>query len=345
MSTMPELTDPPIPPSRADSANFSARADAFLGWFTTAWENLREVVSFVGTAMTSAETNASAASTSAAAADQAKDQSVAAKTASEMARDQSVAAKTASETARDQSIAAKTTSETARDQSVTAKTASETARDQSVAAETASETAKAQSVEAKTASETARDQSVASATEAAASAITAASYAQKWVSGTSYTEGQLVWSPVDKQSYRRKTDGAGTKDPSADSANWVRIGSVPNDASVTREKIAPGFVLPEARVALGSGTAIDCLAGNYFTRTISAATTFSVSNVPAAGTAAAFLLDLTNGGSAIITWWSGVKWASGTAPTLTAAGRDVLGFFSHDGGTTWTGLVLGRDVK
>jgi hypothetical protein len=71
----------------------------------------------------------------------------------------------------------------------------------------------------------------------------------------------------------------------------------------------------------------------------------TVSNVPASGTAISFILDLTNGGSATITWWTGVKWASGTAPTLTSAGRDLLGFFTHDGGTTWNGLVLAKDVK
>jgi hypothetical protein len=94
-----------------------------------------------------------------------------------------------------------------------------------------------------------------------------------------------------------------------------------------------------------SASAIDLATGNYFTKTISGATTFTVSNTSSSGVATSFILDLTNGGSATITWWSGVKWAAGTAPTLTSAGRDVLGFFTHDGGTTWTGLVLGKDVK
>lgn len=102
--------------------------------------------------------------------------------------------------------------------------------------------------------------------------------------------------------------------------------------------------LREVRAALPANN-IDLATGNVFTKTISAATTLTVSNVPATGTTASFILDLTNGGSAAITWWSGVKWAGGTIPTLTAAGRDVLGFFTHDGGTTWTGLVLGKDVK
>lgn len=100
----------------------------------------------------------------------------------------------------------------------------------------------------------------------------------------------------------------------------------------------------EARVAMGAND-INIASGNYFSKTLGGATTFTVSNVPASGTAASFVLDLTNGGAYAITWWSGVKWAGGTAPTLTASGRDVLGFFTHDGGTTWTGLVLGKDVK
>lgn len=102
--------------------------------------------------------------------------------------------------------------------------------------------------------------------------------------------------------------------------------------------------LREVRVAMAAND-IDLATGNLFTKTISGATTLTVSNIPASGTLASFILDLTNGGSATITWWSGVKWAGGTAPTLTAAGRDVLGFYTHDGGTTWTGLLLGKDVK
>lgn len=90
---------------------------------------------------------------------------------------------------------------------------------------------------------------------------------------------------------------------------------------------------------------IDLATANFFTKTISGTTTFTVSNVPTTGTAVSFILNLTNGGSATVNWWSGVKWAGGTAPTLTTSGRDVLGFFTYDGGTTWTGLVLGKDVK
>lgn len=102
--------------------------------------------------------------------------------------------------------------------------------------------------------------------------------------------------------------------------------------------------MKEVKVAV-SASDIDLSLANYFTKTISGTTTFTVSNVPASGTTASFILELTDGGSATVNWFSGVKWAGGTAPTLTAAGVDILGFYSHDGGTTWRGLVLAKDSK
>lgn len=102
--------------------------------------------------------------------------------------------------------------------------------------------------------------------------------------------------------------------------------------------------LKETKAAIAASD-IDLSLGNYFTKTISATTTFTVSNVPASGTTASFILELTNGGSETVNWFSGVTWAGGTAPTLTAAGVDVLGFYTFDGGTTWRGLVVATDIK
>lgn len=102
--------------------------------------------------------------------------------------------------------------------------------------------------------------------------------------------------------------------------------------------------LKETSVAVGASN-IDMALGNYFTRTISGTTTLTVSNVPASGSFGSFIFDITNGGSATVNLWSGVKWAGGVAPTLTTAGRDSLGFYTVDGGTIWTGLVLGLDIK
>ena len=99
----------------------------------------------------------------------------------------------------------------------------------------------------------------------------------------------------------------------------------------------------DVKVAL-TGTAINPADGGLFTKTISAPTTFSVSAVPASPVVTSFILELTNGGSASVSFWPGVKWASGTAPELTSAGKDILGFYTHDGGGSWAGLVLGKDM-
>lgn len=71
-----------------------------------------------------------------------------------------------------------------------------------------------------------------SATNAAASATSAAGSASAaalasgvtiWVSGTTYAIGDCRFSPINSGTYRRKTAGAGTTDPSADGTNWALI--------------------------------------------------------------------------------------------------------------------------
>lgn len=100
----------------------------------------------------------------------------------------------------------------------------------------------------------------------------------------------------------------------------------------------------ETKVAMADNN-IDLVTGNLFTKTISVATTLTISGALSNGNANSFILELTNGGTGIITWWSGMKWAGGTAPTLTTAGVDILGFYSHDGGTTWRGMLMAKDSK
>lgn len=102
--------------------------------------------------------------------------------------------------------------------------------------------------------------------------------------------------------------------------------------------------LKERSVAMGAN-AIDLSLGNYFTKTISGATTLTVSNVPTSGTVGYFILELTNGGAGAVTYPTGTKWAKGTAPTLTASGIDLLRFVTRDAGTTWRGSRIDEDSK
>jgi len=95
--------------------------------------------------------------------------------------------------------------------------------------------------------------------------------------------------------------------------------------------------------SIGGGTQdIDLTLGNVISGTVdTSTTTFTFSNPPASGTCGSFTLFLTNGGSQTVNWPASVDWASGTAPTLTPAGVDILTFVTLDGGTTWYGFVAG----
>ena len=124
----------------------------------------------------------------------------------------------------------------------------------------------------------------------------------------------------------------------------IGIGTATPATELDVDGVITTNAINEAKVAMPA-SAIDLDAGSYFTKTISGATTLTISNVPSSGTGVSFILDLTNGGSDTVTWFSGVVWPYGSAPILTASGRDVLGFFTHDGGTTWNGFVIGYDVQ
>jgi hypothetical protein len=81
----------------------------------------------------------------------------------------------------------------------------------------------------------AQNSATAAASSATASAIsaanslaseqiaTAATGAPIWVSGTTYSLGATVFSPINGRIYRRVVAGGGTTDPASDSTNWREI--------------------------------------------------------------------------------------------------------------------------
>lgn len=79
-------------------------------------------------------------------------------------------------------------------------------------------------------SKTSELNSLANAQNAAAS-----NNAPKWVSGTTYTAGQIAWSPFNGRIYKRLITGAGTIDPSADATNWVLLSVVVEQVDVGTE--------------------------------------------------------------------------------------------------------------
>lgn len=93
------------------------------------------------------------------------------------------------------------------------------------------------------------------------------------------------------------------------------------------------------------GNEINVGLANHFTKTITANAQLSVTNVPSAPRVATFIMHVRNGGAFTTQWWPNINWAEGLAPTLSAAGRDVIGFSTLDGGLNWDGYLIGKDMK
>ena len=78
--------------------------------------------------------------------------------------------------------------------------------------------------------------------------------------------------------------------------------------------------------------------GNYFTKTVAAASTFTVSNVPASAYSMVVEITHTTGS---ITWFAGIRWPYGDpAPTLTTGKTHLFMFITDDAGTTWRASSL-----
>jgi hypothetical protein len=87
-----------------------------------------------------------------------------------------------------------------------------------------------------------------SETNAQASMLSAQAAANSsvWVSGTTYAAGDTRFSPTDFRTYRRRTAGAGSTDPTTDPTNWQLVSNGP-----------PGYMLVKAERASGvAGAAI-----------------------------------------------------------------------------------------
>lgn len=125
---------------------------------------------------------------------------------------------------------------------------------------------------------------------ASSNAAIAATNITKWVSGTTYAQGAVVWSPINGLGYRRITaSGSGTTDPSLDTTNYKQVngtGDVSTSGNQTisgvktfSSGIALGVDLPIADGGTGAGTALAAFdnlkqsATNAYSGTVILATT------------------------------------------------------------------------
>ena len=120
------------------------------------------------------------------------------------------------------------------------------------------------------------------------------------------------------------------------------------DFTLSRPKLKDYGEIKTSPASAAGTLTLDITNGNHFTTTLTEnVTTLTISNPTATGTLCAIELwikqDVT--GSWTFTWPAAVKWAGGTAPTVTATASrtDVYVLQTVDGGTTWIGSVVGQN--
>jgi len=93
-----------------------------------------------------------------------------------------------------------------------------------------------------------------------------------------------------------------------------------------------------AVTAMGANS-VNCSLGNFFSKTITGATTLTFDSVPT-GVEYSFTLEVTLNGSNAITWPTSVKWNADTAPAITDGKTQLFMFLTTNGGTRWRGSAL-----
>lgn len=92
-----------------------------------------------------------------------------------------------------------------------------------------------------------------------------------------------------------------------------------------------------------SDNTIDLTRGNYFVKTVTSNGQLLINGVAPSATVSMFVLEIVNGGSAIMKWPAFTRW-SVSPPSLSSNGTDVVGFYTLDAGLTWIAVLLGLDV-
>lgn len=124
-------------------------------------------------------------------------------------------------------------------------------------------------------------------------------------------------------------------------------------AAVTSGTYVKAIGYADTVVALGNtGTAInlDVVSGGVFTATLTGSATITL-RYPVSSGSSSFTLILTNDGTAgrTVAWAGGTFLFPGGAATLsrttTANATDIWAFFTPNGGTTWYGNIVMKDVK
>lgn len=173
---------------------------------------------------------------------------------------------------------------------------------------------------------------------AAAAAATSAANATKWVSGTNYAEGVVVFSPITYLSYRRKTAGVSTIDPSLDEANWAQVAGT-GDVSLTATQTLTNKTVTDLvfdgkyteevfTITDGASVDIDPANGTVQVWTLGANRSPTATNF-ASGQSVTLLID---DDDAYAITWTGIEFKTdgGNPPTLNTTGFTVIQLWKVD---------------
>ena len=192
----------------------------------------------------------------------------------------------------------------------------------------------------------------ASAASAAASAAAAAQVASVWVSGGSYTAGNVRYSPINFLTYRAKTTHSGiTTDPSLDATRWENISGFKSltDFGVTSSAAELNYNdittlgTSQASKAVTADASGDVKFANAVIETVYALTGTTPALNPTNGTIQTWTLTASSSptdalvagesltlmiddGTAYAITWPSVTWKTGggVAPTLNATGFTAI---------------------
>ena len=158
--------------------------------------------------------------------------------------------------------------------------------------------------------------------------VTARSGVRVTAGGVVVTAGVSTFAAVSATSY--SGDGSGlTGMASTDKVSTATL-------NVSGISTFAGSIVSDA-TAMGANS-VDCTTGNFFTKTITGATTLTFDSVPTG--VYSFTLEVVLNGSNAITWPASVKWNADTPPAITDGKTQLFMFVTHNGGTRWRGSAL-----
>lgn len=194
--------------------------------------------------------------------------------------------------------------------------------------------------------------------ETAAELASLTANADEWVSGQSYSVGDVVWSPANMSSYRRIVAGAGTTDPSADATNWALLAAYQSYATLSTVQTLLNKTLDSPVLntpTLNTATVVNLLLTGKIREDVYELTGTDLN--PANGTiqykALSADTELTEslasgeylqlhlyGGDTWVTTWPTITWIGNTEPTTTA--NDIVVMWKVN--TTLYGAYVGAFV-